>query len=694
MVKHQRGAVRAVTNMSLFLLLLLSGLLCSASGSDRKYFYIDIRMNWTDAQSYCRERYTDLATVDSMDDVNRMINTVNDRYIGSVWIGLQRATQSRWGWSMGDDTVTQYSGWSPNPTPENTGYIRKQINKTWTDAQSYCRQYHTDLATVRNSKDQNQLIATVGYGPWVWIGLFLDSWQWSDQWNLFFRNWPAGYPSQTTGSGDCAAMSITYSGKWFQYSCDLQRPFFCYEWPKTRQYHYINKNLNWSEAQSYCRARYTDLATVDSMKDVNIMTNIRDVAYIGPFWIGLKRVSQSRWGWSMGDDTLTNYSGWSSNPGNDECAYFAYGFWYSKQCSGVLYFACYNESTGYIKIEIYKTWRDAQSYCRQYHTDLATVRSPDEQSKLYAVVGHGPWVWIGLFKDSWQWSDQWSLFFRNWAAGYPSQTTGSGDCAAMSITYSGKWFQYSCNLHGPFVCYGWPKTRQYHYINKNLKWSEAQSYCRERYTDLATVDSIVDVNIMTNITDVGYNGSVWIGLKRMNQSRWGWSRGDDTLTKYSGWRSNPGNEECAYFAYGYWYSYQCSTQLFFACYNETTGYIKINDRKNWTDAQSYCRQYHTDLATVRSPDEQSQLYAVVGDGPWVWIGLFKDSWQWSDQWSLFFRNWAAGDPSQTSGSGDCAAISTTNSGKWVQHSCDLQHPFICHGGTNPLYQQCKANVIF
>ncbi|XP_057188916.1 uncharacterized protein LOC130553787 isoform X3 [Triplophysa rosa] len=111
MLKLQSGAVRAVMDMSLFVLLLLSGLLCSASGFQREYYYVNTKMSWSDAQRYCRENYNYLATVDSMNDVNKMMNTVNDGYSGSVWIGLKRPTQRSWAWSMGNETLTEYSAW-------------------------------------------------------------------------------------------------------------------------------------------------------------------------------------------------------------------------------------------------------------------------------------------------------------------------------------------------------------------------------------------------------------------------------------------------------------------------------------------------------------------------------------------------------------------------------------------------------
>uniref|UniRef100_A0A8C2PQM3 C-type lectin domain-containing protein n=1 Tax=Cyprinus carpio TaxID=7962 RepID=A0A8C2PQM3_CYPCA len=112
---------------------------------------------------------------------------------------------------------------------------------------------------------------------------------------------------------------------------------------------------------------------------------------------------------------------------------------------------------------------------------------------------------------------------------------------------------------------------------------------------------------------------------------------------------------------------------------ENSGYILVQSAKNWTDAQSYCRQHYTDLPTIHNSEQNNQINQILLSD-YIWIGLFLDSWEWSDKWSLFFRYWAAGQPSMSSGSGDCVGMSTADSGKWFQHRCDLQQPFICHEG--------------
>uniref|UniRef100_A0A8C2FRM2 Si:ch211-195j11.27 n=1 Tax=Cyprinus carpio TaxID=7962 RepID=A0A8C2FRM2_CYPCA len=224
-------------------------------------------------------------------------------------------------------------------------------------------------------------------------------------------------------------------------------------------------------------------------------------------------------------------------------------------------------------------------------------------------------------------------------------------------------------------------SRQYHYMNARMSWPEAQSYCRERFTDLATVDSMDDVNRLVNIVEAGYNGSVWIGLKRGTQARWVWSNGDDTLSQYTNWpKDEPQSPyECALTGSSHWRSYMCSYTSFFSCYNESTGYIRVTLGKNWTEAQRYCRTYHTDLSIIRNNEDANRLREIIVYPEYLWFGLFLDSWEWSDKWNRFFRYWAAGQPSQSSGSGDCVGMLRNNSGKWAQYSCDLQQPFFCYG---------------
>nr|XP_017206500.1 secretory phospholipase A2 receptor-like [Danio rerio] len=221
---------------------------------------------------------------------------------------------------------------------------------------------------------------------------------------------------------------------------------------------------------------------------------------------------------------------------------------------------------------------------------------------------------------------------------------------------------------------------QYNYMNQPMSWSDAQSYCRERFTDLATVDTVDDVNRLINTVDAGYSGSVWIGLKREISNHWVWSNGEDTIAKYSDWA--PGEpasgNDCALFN-DIWLTTKCSNLYGALCLDEFNGYRMTLIKMNWTAAQSYCRKQFTDLAPIYSKKNKSTLHTLANYLMPLWIGLYRDSWKWSDKWNGSFRYWAAGQPFQSAGSVDCVGMTTTDSGKWAPYSCDLQQPFICYG---------------
>ncbi|ROL28496.1 C-type mannose receptor 2 [Anabarilius grahami] len=238
--------------------------------------------------------------------------------------------------------------------------------------------------------------------------------------------------------------------------------------------------------------------------------------------------------------------------------------------------------------------------------------------------------------------------------------------------------------------------RQYHFINVNKTWTEAQRYCRENYTDLATVDNMNDMNeLKKNVND----GCVWIGLQKTGVDRWQWSSGDPAL--YLNWdptQPDNGDEMCALLKDGQWHDFPCSDSFTFICNSSNNGAPvgtvsecqeklktykhKINIKMiNWRDAQSHCRQNHTDLVSVRNQNENQQLQKFIDDSHIsdnVWIGLFRDSWQWSDQSNSSFRYWNTGEPNNNGGNENCTAIEQNAQGQWLDISCNNQFPFVCH----------------
>uniref|UniRef100_A0A8D0CV34 C-type lectin domain-containing protein n=1 Tax=Sander lucioperca TaxID=283035 RepID=A0A8D0CV34_SANLU len=107
-------------------------------------------------------------------------------------------------------------------------FVSIKTSMTWTQAQSYCRAHHTDLASVRNMTENQkiQVILPGVYSIWGWIGLFRDSWKWSDGSTSSFSFWKNGQPDNNYET--CVAADFSQSGTWEDWPCDLKRAFICY----------------------------------------------------------------------------------------------------------------------------------------------------------------------------------------------------------------------------------------------------------------------------------------------------------------------------------------------------------------------------------------------------------------------------------------------------------------------------------
>ena len=106
----------------------------------------------------------------------------------------------------------------------------------------------------------------------------------------------------------------------------------------------------------------------------------------------------------------------------------------------------------------------------------------------------------------------------------------------------------------------------FHFINMKKTYNEAKSYCREMYTDLATVHSSDDMNELISAAKTERG---WIGLEAENVSTWHWSQSDQN-TNYSNWKRNQPkktdeNACAAMNKSGEWLSYNCTRKRSFVC---------------------------------------------------------------------------------------------------------------------------------
>lgn len=121
------------------------------------------------------------------------------------------------------------------------------------------------------------------------------------------------------------------------------------------------------------------------------------------------------------------------------------------------------------------------------------------------------------------------------------------------------------------------------------------------------------------------------------------------------------------------FSFKASSQRF----------IYENKTKNWTEAQRYCRDNYTDLASVRNESENNKTKRIIpSDSPdRAWIGLHR-LWVWSDNSTSTFTHWQDGEPNIKTNRPDiCASIDIKHyQGRWVDEECTKTFPFVCYDG--------------
>ncbi|KAJ0055202.1 hypothetical protein NL108_012719, partial [Boleophthalmus pectinirostris] len=245
-------------------------------------------------------------------------------------------------------------------------------------------------------------------------------------------------------------------------------------------------------------------------------------------------------------------------------------------------------------------------------------------------------------------------------------------------------------LSGVLICFVHPE-RKFVFVNKYLNWTSAQTYCRESFTDLVTVqDEQENQKLMELAEDL--NECVWIGL-RHTLHNWKWSKGvpsrsydqNDDIWADGQPDNDGGGEHCAGISVTSLKGFndkECTTALPFICFDDKAvlKYIIVEELETWDDAQIYCRTTHDDLATVTKETLLLLVSQLMLTGQReAWIGLYRDPWSsWSDSTSTSFNKWET-DPTIHPTDDSCGCLKA-DTGLWQDISCDTGNQFFCYQG--------------
>ncbi|KAL1282206.1 hypothetical protein QQF64_001009 [Cirrhinus molitorella] len=167
-----------------------------------------------------------------------------------------------------------------------------------------------------------------------------------------------------------------------------------------------------------------------------------------------------------------------------------------------------------------KNWTDAQSYCRKYYKDLSTITSQQEQDMLMQLTTETSSKWIGLYRNTsninqFLWSDGHPFNFSKWEPGQPNNFNRDQNCVYSNLM----WVDFSCNILLHFFCY---KT-VFILVKEKKTWEKALQYCRTHHTDLASITTERQLQLIKNETRESQTESVWTGLRYL-VGQWFWVR--------------------------------------------------------------------------------------------------------------------------------------------------------------------------
>ncbi|KAL7875541.1 hypothetical protein AOLI_G00105040 [Acnodon oligacanthus] len=253
---------------ALYLVLLFSALWTLSFCGTRQFYVVNMKKTWTDAQKHCRENFTDLATIESQEEMNAVIAVLNGTR-GRFWIGLKLKNEhDNTSWSWSDGSNSSYRDWKPGEPNFGGGEMCAELlhdsaykwndagchnhknqfvcykklplilinqNKTWREALSYCSENHVDLVSVHTEEIQRWVETAVYYASTanVWMGLrhtcTLNVWFWVKGEFVCYQNWAPGFG---TGVEDCSGGERTGavqsgSKQWVSLPEDQRLNFIC-----------------------------------------------------------------------------------------------------------------------------------------------------------------------------------------------------------------------------------------------------------------------------------------------------------------------------------------------------------------------------------------------------------------------------------------------------------------------------------
>ncbi|KAK7127939.1 hypothetical protein R3I93_020500 [Phoxinus phoxinus] len=376
------------------------------------------------------------------------------------------------------------------------------------------------------------------------------------------------------------------------------------------------------------------------------------------------------------------------------------------------------------------SWHEARDACRSQDGDLLSVSSPQEleffkdrkdlPSKLWIGLNHLDWM------QGWQWSDGSAFSFAPWETGIPIRSLLSDDdCGVLKEPLN--FGAETCENRLPFICMkynkdnastavrdvykptvckdGWIGWKGFCYklhgaTESRLSQHEAQDMCKIDESQLASMHSLEEIEMLHTNFHADLKTDVWIGLLgNGTTSVFEWV--DKVPVSFTYWARAqpppllPNTINCVYYAgeHHTWAVSDCEKAKAYMCkvkgnVNESAPEEGCPPDGNWKRHGDACYKVDTELMfyknschiTINNRFEQafinSLLKEYISSGVlYFWTGLQDTKGSREYQWisqdgradQVTYTNWKWLEPVSAGG---CVVMSTGNPlGKWAVKNC-------------------------
>ncbi|XP_042167522.1 secretory phospholipase A2 receptor-like isoform X1 [Oncorhynchus tshawytscha] len=465
--------------------------------SVKKYSLVPEKKNWTEAQEYCRQHYTNLAIIHTEEDWKAIQSSLGN-FSGDVWIGLHRSDPTeKWKWSDGEDfmffnwekgfgvhteghdcVLSISSHWQPVNCAALSQYMCQQVrhgNGTtekvyelmpgammWQDAVTDCRTIKgRELASICNQKEQEAFDELTTVATWIGLKHNNKRWEWSNR-----EPFPESEP--TWVGRNC--QQLNSDRKCTPKDCSNQSAFFCYgderplnttgdtTTPVTPETTSPTSTGPPSIKTSTTTTNTLLPTTINGQSNTSPPTTTNGQSTTSPTTTTIGQSTKTPTTTTIGQSTTSTSSGQLTSLGPTSPD--------RKSTSSLSsttsplhpdYLTYFNES---------KSWINALEFCKSRRSNLVHITNQTVQADLTQLLANVELpcggVWIGLERSIFEWSAPWLwtsgdvdkvVKYREWHNCFPLNPMNY-HCGKMVRVGNRelKWLDASCHQELPFIC--------------------------------------------------------------------------------------------------------------------------------------------------------------------------------------------------------------------------------------------------